>query len=177
MSNGDASTGILRTAILVALTSATACGTLHAQKTARVSAASPRGGLSQNQPARTADPLDAADSPRVAVSIQDAVSMRIHHVSLEFLDEVRFRCPSATIDDAVSMRIHHVTFDFLDALQLRYPSASIQDAVGMQIHHVTLIFLDAVRQRDPSATIADAVSMRIHGVTLEFVDELQRRVP
>ena len=156
--------------LTIALT--TACGAARAQKTARVAV----------PPATQANLEGRAEVPRVpparaSVSIQDAINMQIHHVSLDFLDAMRFRDPAATVDDAVSMQIHHVSLDFVDELQVRYPSASIQNAVGLRIHHIPIAFVDTVRQRYPGASLDDIVAMRIHRVSLDFVDEVQRRFP
>jgi hypothetical protein len=45
--------------------------------------------------------------------------MRIHHVTLEFVDAVRQRYPSASLDDIVAMRIH-VSLDYVDELRRRF---------------------------------------------------------
>jgi hypothetical protein len=46
--------------------------------------------------------------------------MRIHHVTLEFVDAVRQRYPSASLDDIVAMRIHRVSLDYVDELRRRF---------------------------------------------------------
>ena len=164
--------GILTLGILT-----TACANSHPQLSPRTSASmTSRARATARSPEPEVDAIDRAQEPPLPTA-QDVISMRIHHVTLEFLDGLRLRYPTASVQNAISLRIHGVTLDALDALRYAYPMVSIDQAVAMRIHGVTPTFVGEILRRDATATIDEAVSMRIHHVTLEFVDQLQARDP
>ncbi len=92
--------------------------------------------------------------------------MRIHGVSLDYIDEMRaYSNRRISSEQLISMRIHGVSPEFIEELEaLGYDRVSPDELISMRIHGVTISFIERARNRGfNDLSIDDMVSMLCEG--------------
>jgi beta-lactamase regulating signal transducer with metallopeptidase domain len=106
-------------------------------------------------------------------SVEELVQMRIHGVSVEFIEQVRaaFGRP-VSVRELVQMRIHGTTPEFVRGVQEAFPNddVDIRDVTNMRIHGATVEYIRDMRAAlGADLSMNDISNLRIHGASPEFV--------
>lgn len=106
----------------------------------------------------------------LGASVEDLVKLRIHGVTLAYIDGVRRAgLANLTASDVVDLRIHGVSTDFLQDLKDAGYNISAQQAVDLRIHGVDSDFVRKLRNYGLRPAAAELTQLRIHGVTPEYL--------
>ncbi len=124
-----------------------------------------------------ATPAAAPAAQEPQPTIDELVQMRIHGVSIEFIEDVRsaFGRP-VTVGELVQMRIHGTTPEFVAGMGEVFPDAdvTIRDVTQMRIHGASIEYIREMQAAlGGDLTPAHITQLRIHGAGTEYVREMK----
>jgi hypothetical protein len=122
------------------------------------------------------DPRFAAELERLGYDApreDQAFSLAVHQVSLDFARGIREADLRASTGQLVELRIHGVTLPYIRETQnAGYRNLTPQDYVELKIHGVSTEFLRALKHAGYSLASPQVVELQIHGVSTEYMRDL-----
>ena len=107
--------------------------------------------------------------------IDDIISMTIHNVDSEYMDEIdALGYPMRKLDEYISMRIHDVDKDLVLSLKRAgYDDLTAKELVSMAIHDVNEGFINELaRIGYKNLDVKTIVSLAIHDVDASFIEKV-----
>jgi hypothetical protein len=110
------------------------------------------------------------DAPRP----EDALSMLIGNVDLDFARKVKEAGVASTTRELMEMSIHGITTEYIDGMRSSgYPNLRAKDYIEMRIHGVQPDLVRELKNAGYAVPAKDIVQMRIHGVTPDYIRQLK----
>ena len=98
------------------------------------------------------------------ISISKLISLKIHNVSPEYIQEFKkSQFSDLPLDEITSFKIHNVTPEFVQSFKdIGYPNITADQAKSLKIHNVTPEYVKALKEQDKDISLEQAIRIKIY---------------